>query len=52
MNKLIEEQRYDDALKAFEYGTQRGFSTVSGRKYPGDVVMLAIECLYRQVSSF
>lgn len=48
MNKLIEEQRYDDALKAFEYGTQRGFSTVSGRKYPGDVVMLAIECLYRQ----
>lgn len=48
MNKLIEEQRYDDALKVFEHGSQRGFSTVSGRKFPGDVVMLAIECLYRQ----
>jgi len=48
MNKLIEEQRFDDALKVFEHGSKRGFSTVSGRKFPGDVVMLAIECLYRQ----
>jgi hypothetical protein len=49
MNKLIEEKRYDDVVKVFEYGTQRGFSTTSGRVFPTDVVMLAIEGLYRQV---
>jgi hypothetical protein len=49
MNKLIEEKRYDDVIKVFEYGTQRGFSTTSGRAFPTDVVMLAIEGLYRQV---
>ncbi len=51
MNKLIEEKRYDDALKVFEHGTQRGFSTTSGRVFPTDVVMLAIESLYRQVKT-
>jgi hypothetical protein len=45
MNKLIEEKRYDDVMKVFEYGTQRGFSTSSGRKFPTDVVMLTIESL-------
>jgi hypothetical protein len=50
MNKLIEEKRYDDAVKVFEYGSQRGFSTTSGRAFPTDVVMLAIESLYRQVN--
>jgi len=49
MNKLIEEKRYDDVIKVFEHGTQRGFSTTSGRAFPTDVVMLAIEGLYRQV---
>jgi hypothetical protein len=49
MNKLIEEKRYDDAIKVFEYGSQRGFSTTSGRAFPTDVVMLAMESLYRQV---
>jgi len=48
MNKLIEEKRYDDVTKVFEYGTKRGFSTTSGRAFPIDVVMLAIESLYRQ----
>jgi len=48
MNKLIEEKRYDEAIKVFEYGSKRGFSTISGRAYPTDVVMLAIEGLYRQ----
>ena len=50
MNKLIEEQRYDDALKIFDYACQRGFTTNSGRTYPSDVVTLAVEALYRQVS--
>ncbi len=50
MNKLIEEKRYDDVIKVFEYGCQRGFSTTSGRAYPIDVVMLVIEGLYRQVN--
>ena len=50
MNKLIEEKRYDDAVKVFEYGSQRGFSTTSGRTFPSDVVMLAIEGLYRKVN--
>lgn len=49
MNKLIEDKRYDDAIKVFEHGVQRGFSTSSGRAFPSDVVMLAIEGLYRQV---
>ena len=49
MNKLIEEKRYDDAIKVFEYGSQRGFNTSSGRAFPSDVVMLAVEALYRQV---
>jgi hypothetical protein len=49
MNKLIEEKRYDDAIQVFEYGTKRGFSTSSGRAFPTDVVMLAVEGLYRQV---
>ncbi len=49
MNKLIEEKRYNDVIKVFEYGSQRGFTTTSGRVFPIDVVMLAIESLYRQV---
>jgi hypothetical protein len=49
MNKLIEEKRYDDVIKVFEHGAQRGFSTTTGRAFPTDVVMLAIEGLYRQV---
>jgi len=49
LNKLVEDKRYDDAVKIFEYGIQRGFNTTSGRAYPTDVVMLAIEGLYRQV---
>jgi hypothetical protein len=49
MNKLIEEKRYDDVVKVFEYGSQRGFTTTSGRIFPIDVVMLVIEGLYRQV---
>lgn len=49
LNKLVEDKRYDDAVKVFEYGVQRGFQTASGRAYPTDVVMLAIEGLYRQV---
>jgi hypothetical protein len=49
MNKLIEEKRFDDVVKIFEYGVQRGFSTSSGRAYPTDVTMLAVEALYRQV---
>ncbi|CAF4777314.1 unnamed protein product [Rotaria sp. Silwood1] len=48
MNKLIEEKRYDDAIKVFEHGSKRGFSTTSGRTYPSDVVMLAIEGLFRK----
>ncbi|CAF0894658.1 unnamed protein product [Rotaria sordida] len=48
MNKLIEEKRYDDVVKVFEYGSKRGFSTTSGRTFPSDVVMLAVEGLYRQ----
>ncbi|CAF4091725.1 unnamed protein product, partial [Rotaria magnacalcarata] len=48
MNKLIEEKRYDDAVKVFDFGSQRGFSTASGRVFPSDVVMLAIEGLYRK----
>jgi len=48
LNKLVEDKRYDDAVKIFEYGIQRGFNTTSGRAYPTDVVMLAIEGLYRQ----
>lgn len=49
MNKLIEEKRYDDVVKVFEHGSQRGFSTSSGRTYPSDVVMLTVEGLYRKV---
>ena len=49
MNKLIEEKRYDDVVKVFEHGAQRGFSTSTGRAFPTDVTMLAIEALYRQV---
>ena len=52
LNKLLEEKRYDDAIKIFEYGSQRGFSTSTGRAYPTDVVMLVIEALYRQVEEF
>jgi hypothetical protein len=52
MNKLVEEKRYDDAIKVFEHGSQRGFSTSSGRTFPTDVVMLAIEGLFRQVNIF
>ncbi len=37
-------------IKIFEFGSQRGFSTASGRTYPTDVVMLTIEALYRQVN--
>ncbi|CAF1278704.1 unnamed protein product [Adineta steineri] len=48
LNKLIEDKRFDDAVKVFEYGSERGFSTTSGRTYPTDVVMLTIEGLYRQ----
>jgi hypothetical protein len=36
----------------FEFGSQRGFSTATGRTYPADVVMLTIEALYRQVKKF
>ena len=50
MNKLIEEKRYDDTIKVFEYGAKRGYTTTSGRAFPADVVMLAIEALYRQVN--
>ena len=50
MNKLIEDKRYDDAVKVYEYGIQRGFQSSSGRTFPTDVVMLAIEALYRQVT--
>ncbi len=39
-------------IKIFEYGSERGFSTTSGRTYPTDVVMLTIEALYRQVTNF
>jgi hypothetical protein len=39
-------------IKIFEFGSQRGFSTTSGRTYPTDVVMLTIEALYRQVNKF
>ena len=49
MNKLIEDKRYDDAVKVFEFGSERGFSTSTGRAFPTDVIMLAIEALYRQV---
>lgn len=49
MNKLVDDKRYDDALKVFEVASARGFSS-SGRAYPTDLVMLAIEALYRQVS--
>ena len=52
MNKLIEEKRYDDVLKVFEHGAQRGFSTANKRQFPSDVVMLAMEGLYRQVKPF
>lgn len=51
LNKLVEDKRYDDAIKVFEFGSQRGFTTTSGRTYPTDVVMLAIEALYRQVDN-
>jgi hypothetical protein len=50
MNKLIEDKRYDDVVKLFDYGIQRGFSTSNGRAYPTDVIMLTIEALYRQVN--
>ena len=49
MNKLIEDQRYDDALNIFEFACKRGFTTSTGRKYPNDLVLLAVEALYRQV---
>lgn len=49
MNKLIEDKRYDDVVKIYDFGIQRGFQTSSGRAFPTDVVMLAIEALYRQV---
>lgn len=48
LNKLIEDKRYADAIKMFEHGMGRGFSTASGRTYPTDVVTLAMEALYRQ----
>ncbi|CAF4754376.1 unnamed protein product [Rotaria sp. Silwood1] len=48
LNKLVEDKRYDDAIKVFEYGMQRGFTTTSGRTYPTDAVTLTIEALYRQ----
>ncbi|CAF1168246.1 unnamed protein product [Rotaria sordida] len=48
LNKLVEDKRYDDAIKIFEYGMQRGFSTTSGRAYPTDAVILVVEALYRQ----
>ncbi|CAF4303386.1 unnamed protein product [Rotaria socialis] len=48
LNKLVEDKRYEDATKIFEYGMQRGFSTASGRVFPTDAVTLAIEALYRQ----
>lgn len=51
MNKLIEEKRYDDVIKVFDHGIQRGFTTSSGRTFPSDVVMLAIDSLYRQVGT-
>jgi hypothetical protein len=50
MNKLIEDKRYDDAIQIFEYGSQRGFTTMSGRAYPTDLIMLTIEAFYRQVN--
>ena len=50
LNKLVEDERYDDAIKMFEFGGQRGFTTASGRGYPTDVVTLAAEALYRQVN--
>ena len=50
LNKLVEDKRYDDAIKVFEFASQRGFSTASGRAYPTDVVTLTVEALYRQVS--
>lgn len=50
LNKLVEDQRYDDVIKMFEFGDQRGFSTASGRAYPTDVVMLTVEALHRQVT--
>ena len=49
MNKLMEDKRFDDVVKVFEYGAKRGFSTSNGRAYPTDVTMLTIEALYRQV---
>ncbi len=52
LNKLVEDKRYDDVIKMFEFGSQRGFSTATGRTYPADVVMLTIEALYRQVKKF
>lgn len=50
MNKLIDEKRYDDALNIFDLACQRGFSTANNRKYPSDIVLLAIDALFRQVS--
>ena len=52
MNRLIEDKRYDDTIKVFEFSLKRGFKTASGRTYPTDVIMLAIEGLYRQVHIF
>lgn len=52
MNKLLEDQRYDDTMKIFDYGCQRGFTTTTGRTFPSDVMMLAVETLYRQVKIF
>lgn len=51
MNRLIEDKRYDDAVKVFEFSMKRGFKTANGRTYPTDVIMLAIEGLYRQNTS-
>jgi hypothetical protein len=49
MNKLLEDKRYDDASNLFDFACQRGFTSTTNRKYPSDVVTLAIEAYYRQV---
>ncbi|CAF0926849.1 unnamed protein product, partial [Didymodactylos carnosus] len=48
MNKLVEEKRFEDCIRVFEHGIKRGFTTQSGKTFPRDVVMLAVEALYRQ----